>query len=69
MSPFLEPEDVVKLTGYVMASKQLKWCTNNGVRAYLNARGEVVVPRSAIDGVKAQNDPTWTPDYSAIRGE
>lgn len=67
MSPFLEPDDVEKLTGYVMASKQLKWCRNNGVRAYLNARGEVVVPRSAIDGTKAANEPTWTPNYQALR--
>ena len=66
MSPFLEPADVELLTGYKMASYQLKWCRNNGVQAYLNARGEVVIPRTAIEGRKAQNDPAWSPDFTKL---
>jgi hypothetical protein len=66
MSPFLEREDVERLTGFVMSSKQLQWCKNNGVRAYLSAKGEVIVPRTAIDGKPAANDDRWRPDFSKI---
>ena len=66
MSAFLEPDDVEKLTGYVMASYQLKYCRNNGIRAWLNARGEVVIPRSAIDGKPAANESGWEPDFAAL---
>lgn len=67
MSPFLEPEHVVRLTGYEMASYQLKWCRNNGIPAWLNAKGEVIVPLAAVEGRKAANEPAWTPNYSALR--
>lgn len=68
MSPFLEPADVEKLTGYVMPSFQLKWCRTNGVTAWLSARGEVVVPRAAIEGrPKAANESDWTPDLTVFR--
>jgi hypothetical protein len=67
MSRFLEPADVERLTGYVMASKQLKWCRNNGVQAYLSARGKVQIPVTAIEGRKADNDPAWKPDFSPLR--
>lgn len=68
MSPFLEPADVEKLTGYVMASYQLKFCRNNGIQAWLSAKGEVVIPRVAIEGRKPANEERWTPDYSALKG-
>ncbi len=66
MSPFLGPEDVERLTGYVMASKQLAWCKRNGIPAWLNAKGEVVVPLAAIEGRKAANEPVWNPDFSVM---
>jgi hypothetical protein len=69
LSAFLDPAEVERLTGYVMASFQLKWCRNNGVQAYLSARGEVVIPRTAIEGRKAANEERWAPDFLAIRGE
>lgn len=69
MSPFLDPADVKRLTGYVMASKQLEWCKRHGIPAWLSAAGEVNVPLAAIEGRKtAANEPAWKPDYSAIRG-
>lgn len=69
MSPFLEPEDVKRLTGYEMASFQLKWCRNNGIPAWLSAKGEVIVPIAAVEGRKpAANEERWTPDYSALKG-
>jgi hypothetical protein len=68
MSPFLEPADVERLTGYVMASKQLAWCKRHGIAAWLNARGEVVVPLVAIEGRKVANDSAWKPDFTKIAG-
>ena len=67
MSAFLEPDDVARLTGYEMASYQLKWCKRNGIAAWLSAKGEVIVPLAAIEGRKVANEPTWTPDFSHIR--
>jgi hypothetical protein len=68
VSPFLEPEDVERLTGYVMASKQLAWCKRNGIAAWLSARGQVVVPLAAVEGRKAANEERWRPDYTELRG-
>ena len=68
VSPFLEPDDVRRLTGYEMASFQLKFCRNNGIPAWLNAKGEVIIARAAIEGRKtAANEPAWRPDFSALR--
>lgn len=68
MNPFLEPEHVERLTGYKMASFQLKWCKRNGIPAWLSAAGEVIVPLAAIEGRKvAANEPGWKPDFSHIR--
>lgn len=52
-----------------MASKQLAFCKRNGIAAWLNARGQVVVPLAAIEGRKAANEPSWRPDFRALRGE
>lgn len=68
MSPFLEPIDVERLTGYVMASKQLAFCKRHGIAAWLNAKGQVIVPLAAIEGRKvAANDAGWKPDFSVLR--
>lgn len=65
MSRFLETADVQKLTGYEKPSFQLRYCRKNGIQAWLNGRGEVVIPVCAIEG-KAQNDADWKPDFSAL---
>jgi hypothetical protein len=67
VSLFLLPDDVERLTGLVRASAQLEWCKRNGVQAYLSARGEVVIPVSAIDGRPVANEAAWSPDYSPIQ--
>lgn len=67
MSPFLEPDDVVRLTGYEMASYQLKWCKANGVTAWLSAKGEVIIPLAAIEGRKPANESNWSPDINVFR--
>jgi hypothetical protein len=61
VSRFLESADVERLTGYVMPSFQLKWCRNNGVQAYLSARGEVMIPVVAIEGKAPANESTGSP--------
>lgn len=66
MSRFLETTDVERLTGYVMPSFQLKWCRNNGVQAYLSARGEVLIPVVAIEGKAPANESDWKPNFSAL---
>lgn len=45
MTAFLSPEEVETLTGYKRASDQHTWCANNDVHAWLNAKGECIVPR------------------------
>lgn len=67
--PFLKPAAVERLTGFQRKSSQLAWCKANGVRAWLNGKGEVIVPLSAINGTKVANDPEWRPDFKGIRGE
>lgn len=68
MSRFLEPADVERLTGRKLPSKQLEYCRDNGIRAWLSARNEVIIPLTAIDGKPtATNDSTWTPDFSSIQ--
>jgi hypothetical protein len=69
VSAFLDSADVEKLTGYVMASKQLAFCKRNGIAAWLSARGEVVIPLAAIEGRKIPaNEPAWKPDFTKIAG-
>lgn len=45
MSAFLEPADIVTLTGYVKPSKQIEWLTRNRVPHYVNRFGRPVVQR------------------------
>lgn len=67
--PFLDSAHVKRLTGYVRASAQLEWCKENGVQAWMSAKGEVIVPWCAIEGKRtAANDEPWVPDVTAIRG-
>lgn len=69
MSLFLLPIDVERLTGRKRASAQLEWCKDNGVQAYLSARGEVVIPVAAIEGrAPAANESGWTPDFTKLAG-
>lgn len=66
--PFLEPAHVERLTGYVRASAQLEWCRENGVQAWMNGKGEVIVPRTAIEGKRPANEAAWSPDFTALSG-
>jgi hypothetical protein len=50
MSMFLEDDDLVKLTGFKAARRQIEYLRNIGVAFRVNARGKPVVSVSAIDG-------------------
>jgi hypothetical protein len=63
VSLFLEPDELVTLTGRKAKSKQIEWLRKAGVPFRVNATGHPVVTRSAVDGkpepvVPARN---WTP--------
>jgi uncharacterized protein DUF4224 len=53
---FLTTEEVRRLTGYKYASCQAKYLMQLDIRFTRNRFGEVIVPRSAIDGKKEVED-------------
>lgn len=58
-SVILSVAEVVQITGYQQASRQLKWFSERGYRASLNARNECVVFRSDLE--------TRAPDRPKVR--
>lgn len=44
MSPFLSPEDTIRLTGYKRPGEQAEWLKAHGICYFINAKGKVVVP-------------------------
>jgi hypothetical protein len=67
MSAFLTAGEVIELTGYKAAKKQIEWLTRNGVKHWVPATGRPVVPRSAIDGAPAADKESlpFEPAYVA----
>ncbi|MCD5326789.1 DUF4224 domain-containing protein [Chromobacterium piscinae] len=63
---FLSKEDVAVLTGCKIRKAQVAELRRMGLHFYVNARGEAVVPRSAVEG-KARADKSkpaaggWAP--------
>lgn len=49
-STFLSKEDVATLTGAKIKTKQIEQLRKMGLPFWVNAQGQAVVPRSAIDG-------------------
>lgn len=45
---FLSPAELVQLTGYKLAAKQIQWLTRNGVPHHVNALGKPVVAHDAL---------------------
>jgi hypothetical protein len=64
--PFLSESAVKRLTGRERPSAQLRWCRDNGVRAWLSARNEVVIPVAAVNGKPAAEADTFTPDFTVF---
>jgi hypothetical protein len=63
---FLTDEQVVKLTGCKLKSRQIAWLKAEGVPFRVNATGHPVVTRAAVEGRKPAEEPPqeaqrWTP--------
>jgi Domain of unknown function (DUF4224) len=63
MSLFLDPQDIVILTGRKTKTSQVDALRTMGILFYINACGRPVVPKSAIDGsgTITQLDEQWIP--------
>ncbi len=58
----LSNEDVVRLTGYERPGLQAQFCRQQGIKHYINARGEVIVPTVALLRPLGSAAPT-EPDF------
>jgi hypothetical protein len=61
MSAFLDPAELVTLTGYVKPSKQIEWLTRNRVPHYVNRFRRPVVRRDM------ESRETERPAYGEVR--
>lgn len=65
MSIFLDDDDVKKLTGKKLKSGQVDVLRRMGILFYVNAAGQPVVPRSAVEPhlqSDSQPDQPWVPN-------
>ncbi|MBY0475459.1 MAG: DUF4224 domain-containing protein [Nitrosomonas sp.] len=65
MSIFLDDDDVARLAGTKIKSRQVAQLRVMGILFYINASGRPVVPKSAVEGNSKQiNQPeqTWMPN-------
>lgn len=68
MMPWLSDEEVVELTGYRRAARQMRWLADNRIKAYLNALNKVRVPRDALVAFQAAKTEKRTePDFTKVR--
>jgi hypothetical protein len=62
---FLEPTELVALTGRRFKSKQIDWLRSQGIPFWVCATGHPVVRRSAVEGRQDVAAPApkagWTP--------
>lgn len=54
---FLKKEEVAELTGRVVRAKQIETLRKMALPFWINARGDPIVPRSAIEGRREQPKP------------
>ncbi|PSJ15975.1 DUF4224 domain-containing protein [Nitrosomonas supralitoralis] len=64
MSIFLDDDDVARLAGTKIKSRQVAQLRIMGILFYINAAGRPVVPRSAVEGNNQplNQDQSWTPN-------
>lgn len=68
MLPWLTDEEVIDLTGYKMPAYQMRWLSENRIRAHLNALNKVRVPRDAFVAYQtAKAEKRTEPDFSKVR--
>ncbi|WP_411464032.1 DUF4224 domain-containing protein [Ferrovum myxofaciens] len=68
MNLFLTPEEVCILTGRTQKSKQVQQLRASGIPFTLNACGQPVVTRSAVEGGKRDEQAGKKPWRSAALG-
>ncbi|WP_339868993.1 DUF4224 domain-containing protein [Pseudohongiella nitratireducens] len=61
----LDNDEVKQLTGYSRPAKQAQWLSSRGVKHYINANGEVVVPAVALLRPLHESGNT-EPDFGAL---
>jgi hypothetical protein len=66
---WLTDEELREFTGYVRATCQARWLSENRIKFYLNALHKIRVPRDAVTATRPPNSaPKRTePDFSKIR--
>lgn len=65
MSIFLDDDDVAKLTGFKLKSRQIDLLRHRGILFYINAAGRPVVPKSAVESqsnTAETLDQPWVPN-------
>jgi hypothetical protein len=61
--PFLDADQVHRLTGYRVAAYQIRWLQKQGITHWVRADGKPVVPRAAVEGrppVPQRAQPDWS---------
>lgn len=67
---FLEPSELVRLTGYRRPSAQARWLRAHRIRHFVNAAGLPIVERAWLFGGTAEVVPMPArPDLRAIPGK
>lgn len=63
MGAFLEPEDIVRLTGRKTKTRQIDELKRQGIPFFVNATGHPVVARAIVEGRKdnAPEKVKWQP--------
>jgi hypothetical protein len=66
---FLEDDELAKLTGYKIKSKQIEWLKAAAIPFRVSATGHPVVTRGAIEGRKEEpaKPPRWVPSVVGAR--
>ncbi|SNX59766.1 protein of unknown function [Nitrosomonas ureae] len=64
MSIFLDDDDVARLAGTKIKSRQIAQLRVMGILFYINAAGRPVVPKSAVEArnQEIEQEQTWTPN-------
>ena len=57
---FMEDDELVKLTGRRIKSKQIQWLRGEGIPFRVSATGHPVVLRSAVEGRSTEGAPATT---------
>ena len=69
-STFLTQEDMLDLTGYKQAAKQIEQLKKMRIPFHVNAAGHPKVARATIEGQRAKTteaNKTWSPSWGGVQ--